>query len=149
MADASIIDIGGVQWFVKDKDARDRVTILEEKVAANFEYSEEEKQVGVWIDGRPLYRLVIQGFSTNRNVTINLSDKNIADLTKIEGICRASSQYSMPILHYLARNTTELGEIYSYVIFNETSKILEVTLGNKSYYDSVRVILQLEYTKNE
>ena len=30
MADASIIDIGGVQWNVKDKDARDRITVMED-----------------------------------------------------------------------------------------------------------------------
>ena len=30
MADASIIDIGGVQWNIKDKDARDRITVMED-----------------------------------------------------------------------------------------------------------------------
>lgn len=32
MADASIIDIGGVQWNVKDTDARDRITVIEDFV---------------------------------------------------------------------------------------------------------------------
>lgn len=32
MADASIIDIGGVQWNVKDKEARDRITVIEDLV---------------------------------------------------------------------------------------------------------------------
>lgn len=30
MADASIIDISGTQWNVKDKDARDRITVIED-----------------------------------------------------------------------------------------------------------------------
>lgn len=30
MADASIIDIGGVQWNVKDKEARDKIAIIED-----------------------------------------------------------------------------------------------------------------------
>lgn len=30
MADASIIDIGGTQWNVKDKNARDRITVIED-----------------------------------------------------------------------------------------------------------------------
>lgn len=30
MADASIIDIGGTQWNVKDKEARDRITVIED-----------------------------------------------------------------------------------------------------------------------
>lgn len=32
MADASIIDIGGVQWNIKDKEARDRITVIEDLV---------------------------------------------------------------------------------------------------------------------
>ena len=30
MADASIIDIGGTQWNVKDKQARDKITVIED-----------------------------------------------------------------------------------------------------------------------
>ena len=30
MADASIIDIGGVQWNIKDKESRERVTVIED-----------------------------------------------------------------------------------------------------------------------
>ena len=30
MADASIIDIGGVQWNIKDKDSRDRIAVIED-----------------------------------------------------------------------------------------------------------------------
>lgn len=30
MADASIIDINGVQWNIKDKEARDRITVMED-----------------------------------------------------------------------------------------------------------------------
>ena len=31
MADASIIDIGGTQWNIKDKEARNNIIKLEEK----------------------------------------------------------------------------------------------------------------------
>lgn len=30
MADASIIDIGGVQWNVKDREARDKIAVIED-----------------------------------------------------------------------------------------------------------------------
>ena len=30
MADASVIDIGGTQWNVKDKEARDKITVIED-----------------------------------------------------------------------------------------------------------------------
>lgn len=39
MADASIIDIGGTQWNVKDKEARDRITVVEN--AITFEILED------------------------------------------------------------------------------------------------------------
>lgn len=39
MADASIIDIGGTQWNVKDKDARDRIAVLENDIT--FEILED------------------------------------------------------------------------------------------------------------
>lgn len=149
MADASIIDIGGVQWNVKDKDARDRITSLEEKTSANFEYSENEKVIGTWIDGKPLYRLIIQGSSTNRRVTVNFSSKNIAKITKINSVFNASGMYVMPLPNFLARNTTELGAVYAYAIYSESNKNMEITFGNQSYYSNVEVILQVEYTKNE
>lgn len=39
MADASIIDIGGTQWNVKDKEARDRITVIENNIT--FEILED------------------------------------------------------------------------------------------------------------
>lgn len=149
MADASIIDIGGVQWNVKDREARERITSIEEKTSANFEYSEDEKVIGTWIDGKPLYRLIVQGSSTNRRVSVDLSSKNIAKITKINSTFNASGMYVLPLPNFLARSTTELGNIYAYAIYSETSKNMEITFGSQNYYSSVEVILQIEYTKNE
>ena len=39
MADVSIIDIGGVQWNIKDKEARDKITVIEN--AITFEILED------------------------------------------------------------------------------------------------------------
>lgn len=149
MADASIIDIGGVQWNVKDKEARERVTTLEEKTSANFEYSEEEKEIGTWIDGKKLYRLIIQGTTTNRSLTLDLSSRNIAKITKMEGVYNASDLYYISLPSYLARNTDEISKIYAYAIYSIASKNISMTFGTNSYYSSIEVILQLEYTKNE
>lgn len=149
MADASIIDIGGVQWNVKDTEARERVTALEEKTSANFEYSEEEKKIGTWIDGKPLYRLIVQGKTTSRNLLLNLSDKNIAKITRMDGVFNASENYFIPFPNYLARNTNEIADIYAYTIYSIRSKDLSIIFGKASYYSSVEVIMQLEYTKNE
>lgn len=149
MADASIIDIGGVQWNVKDREARERITSIEEKTSANFEYSAEEKEIGTWLDGKPLYRLIIQGTTTNRSLLINLSDKNIAKITRMDGVFNASGNYFLPLPSYLARYADEIGSIFAYVIYSISTKDLNITFGKSAYYSNVEVIVQLEYTKNE
>ena len=36
MADASIIDIGGVQWNIKDKESRDRLAVIEDMLTVKL-----------------------------------------------------------------------------------------------------------------
>lgn len=36
MADASIIDIGGTQWNVKDKEARNKITVIEDMLTTKI-----------------------------------------------------------------------------------------------------------------
>lgn len=149
MADASIIDIGGIQWNVKDGEARERVTTLEEKTSANFDYSLEEKVVGTWIDGKPLYKLIIQGTTTNGRATINLSDKNIEKITKLIGTCNANDMYNMPICYYMAYRESEMENNYTFVYYINKSKSLYVGFGKGQIFSNVTFIIQLEYTKNE
>ncbi len=143
------LDIDGSQWEMQDLEARNKIAVLEEKTSANFDYSLNEKVIGTWVDGKQLYRLVIQGNSTNRIVAIDLSDRNIKEITKIDGVFNASDRYIMPFPNYLARNSSQLGNIYAYVIYNINTKKIEITFGNAGYYSSVKATLQIEYTKNK
>lgn len=60
MADVKIIDIKGGKWNFKDEAARTRIETIEKKVDKNFAYSTEEVDTGEkWIDGKPIYRKVI------------------------------------------------------------------------------------------
>ena len=149
MADASIIDIGGVQWNVKDNEARDRITYLEEKTSANFDYSEEEKIIGTWIDGKPIYRLVIQANVTNRNLIIPEEDKNIKDIISIKGVFKTSTNVVYPFNTFSPYNAQNLTKYYSVTMYRELTKDIYVGFGDDSMYDNVKVILQYEYTKNE
>lgn len=66
MADVKIIDIKGSKWDIKDEVARTRVETIEEKVDKNFAYSTEEVDTGEkWIDGKPIYRKVINTSAKN------------------------------------------------------------------------------------
>lgn len=149
MANASIIDIGGVQWDVKDKDARDRVTSLEEKTSANFDYTEAEKEIGTWIDGKKLYRLIVKGKTKTRRATIPLSDKNINTVTSINGVAIDINGTVYPTSYYYASNTSELGQDYVFMYYDNLGKSLFLGFGEGSYFSDVDFIVQIEYTKNE
>lgn len=149
MADASIIDIGGVQWNVKDKDARERVTTLEEKTSANFEYSTEEKEIGKWLDNEKLYRLIIQGQATDNEIIINLSELNIKKITKMNGLLTLNNGSILPIPYYMAWTSPDIGRYYTYVFYTPSDKSLSILFGDKNYYSNANIIMELEYTKNE
>ena len=149
MADASIIDIGGVQWSIKDKEARERVTTLEEKTSANFDYSAEEKVIGTWIDGKPLYKLLIQGTTTKRRQTVDLSDKNIKQITSITGVCNANDAFNIPICFYFAGSESAMTKNYTFMYYINESKSLYLGFGDEPEYTNVIFTVQLEYTKNE
>lgn len=149
MADASIIDIGGVQWNVKDKDARDRVTSLEEKTSANFDYAEAEKEIGTWIDGKKLYRLIVKGNTTTRRAKVSVSDKNIDTVTSINGVTIDKNGTVYPTCFYYASNTSEIGQNYVFMYYDNPGKLLFLGFGNASHFSDVDFIVQIEYTKNE
>lgn len=149
MADASIIDIGGVQWNVKDKAARERITSLEEKTSANFEYSEDEKVIGTWIDGKPIYKLLIKGTTTKNRVNLDLKDKNIEEIISMTGVCNANNVSSNPICFYYASNPDEMAKNYTFMYYIRNDKSLFIGFGNLEMYSKVTFYIQLEYTKNE
>lgn len=149
MANASIIDIGGVQWDVKDKQARERITSIEEKTSANFDYSAEEKVIGTWMDGKPLYKLLVKGTTTNKRETIDLSNKNIKEITSMNGVCNANDMYNIPICFYMAENETKMKENYAFVYYIRAQKSLFIGFGNAEEYKNVTFYIQIEYTKNE
>ena len=149
MADASIIDIGGVQWNVKDRETRERVTALEEKASANFDYSAEEKIIGTWIDGKPLYKLLVKGTTTDKRVNLALSDKNIKEIINMTGVCNANDMYNIPICFYFADTESGMKENYTFMYYIREQKTLYIGFGNAIEYSKVTFYVQLEYTKNE
>lgn len=149
MANASIIDINGVQWDVKDREARERVTALEEKTSANFDYSLDEKIIGTWVDGKPLYRLVCKGSRTTENVSINLEEKNIKEIASIKGVFKTSTNVVYPFNTFSPYNAQNLTKYYSVTAYRHSNKDLYVGFGEDSMYSNVEFTVQIEYTKDE
>lgn len=149
MANASIIDIGGVQWDVKDKQARERITSIEEKTSANFNYSFDEKIIGTWVDGKPLYKLLVEGNRTNSDVSINLEEKNIKDVKSMKGVFITATNLIYPFNTFSPYNAQNLTKYYSVIIYRINEKDLYIGFGEDSMYNNVKFTVQIEYTKNE
>lgn len=63
-------------------------------------YSLEEKVVGRWIDGKPVYRSIIQTTTaSNDNTTkmISVSNLNIDNIVSFHGIANIGTMYILPI----------------------------------------------------
>ena len=148
MAEVAKIDIDGVQWDIKDQNARDRIAELEEKTTKNFEYSTVEQKIGKWIDGKDIYRLTLIGETKNRTVFIDLSDKNIENVTKLNGVCLADDTYFFPIPYYKANTVDELRDSNAYTNYGKINKILFMEFGKASYFNNVKFNFEIEYTKN-
>ena len=148
MADVKIVDIDGSQWEMKDQVARDKITELKEKTTKNFEYSTVEQKIGKWIDGKDIYRLTLTGETKNRTVFIDLSDKNIENVTKLNGVCLADDTYFFPIPYCRADTVDTLRDSYAYTNYGKINKILFIEFGKASYFNNVKFNFEIEYTKN-
>lgn len=58
-------------------------------------YSTEETKVGTWIDGKPIYRKVLQGLTSTGNIVHNIS--NLDYVIDVRGICKKSNGNYEPI----------------------------------------------------
>jgi len=148
MAEVHIVDIDGEQWNIKDLPLTTRVENLEAKTAKNFEYSTTEQKIGKWLDGKDHYRLVITGNTQTHSVTIPLANKNIAEITKINGMCNANNQYCFPIPYFTLSALETFSRYYAYLYYDISNKQIDLTFGQASYFDNTKFNLEIEYTKN-
>lgn len=148
MAEVHIVDIDGEQWDIKDLPLTTRVENLEAKTAKNFEYSTTEQEIGKWLDGKKHYRLIITGRTTTRVASVNLSDRNIAEVTKISGTLKARNEYAFPLPYYYVEDVENLNKFFSYVYYDFRRGVLDLLLGQATYFDDVTFNIEIDYTKN-
>lgn len=117
---------------------------LNEKITRNSTYSTEEQAVGTWIDGKTIYRKVIN-FGTLPNATKKEVQHNISDIsifTKIEGIAIRNDgtkfTQSLPLVY---KNE----EMFYNTALAVDNTIVEIqTAGDRSMFNGYVI---LEYTK--
>lgn len=117
---------------------------LNEKITRNSTYSTEEQVVGTWINGKTIYRKVINfgalPNATKKEVQHNIS--NISIFTKIEGIAIRNDEtkftQSLPLVY---KNT----EMFYNTALAVDNTIVEIqTAGDRSMFNGY---VTLEYTK--
>ena len=117
---------------------------LNEKITRDSTYSTEEQAVGTWIDGKTIYRKVINfgalPNATKKEVQHNIS--NISNFTKIEGVAIRNDEtkftQSLPLVY---KNT----EMFYNTALAVDNTIIEIqTAGDRSMFNGY---VTLEYTK--
>lgn len=112
-------------------------------------YSTSEKVIGKWIDGRNLYRKVINitSINTNANATdVSISLSNLNEIVNIGGSVRTNSGQYKPVTSvYVDGNGVQTRYIFSvYTVYSTT---LTVSYGDwwKNVFGKANIII--EYTK--
>lgn len=143
MADVKIVDIDTYQWNIKDQVARDKIAELETSISNDNTYSTEEiKTSKKWIDGKPIYRKVINlgnlPNATYKNVPTNIS--NLETIVSLLGFAKSqdnSEQHSI-------LSPSVGGNIYVIDIYYENGNLILSTGFDRS---GLVGFVILEYTK--
>lgn len=109
-------------------------------VQSGAEYTDEEQIVGKWIDGKPIYRKVVQYTTASESGTsdrADISTLNIKDVVKFESLIKVSASI-YPIPYYVTTSS------YVYARITGTKIIV-----NQQGHNSKSITSIIEYTKNE
>ena len=119
----------------------DRVDFVKLTVNKNnpFEYLTSETKIGLWTNGKPIYRKVINDNTSSGDNSISVSGLNIDEIIKIEGTTTQSNNNIIPLIYY--HSNTDFSNVY----YRQGTNELIVRCGSSYGYGDTRIIL--EYTK--
>ncbi len=123
--------------------ARDAALQAEWAKTGNYnEYSTDEKIIGTWIDGKPIYRTVLQinSISTSNSDLANIQYLHIDNLISMNAILYTDIGGKFPVpLHDSASN-------YSVLFISDAGRIRgRAAIGSGTFE---KMLVTLEYTKN-
>lgn len=101
-------------------------------------YSTDEIRIGTWIDGKPLYRKVIESTNISSDMRLNISDLDLIINVYGTAIRNPGSYYNLPRLNKSNIN----GQIGFYYTNNE----LHIEIGT-DVTNVTKIIVVIEYTK--
>ena len=101
-------------------------------------YSEDEKVIGVWTDGKPLYRKVVTGNITANSQSLFKVNENVDVMVSIRG-------YTNRGIYYFPFNFTQDGSTQRCVFYKKDIDSIEFR-GNEFISGETFTVI-LEYTK--
>ena len=107
--------------------------------SADSVYSTDEMIIGRWIDGKPIYRKVVQGNITSKNQSLFVVNENVETMISIRGYDFSNGIYYFPF------NYTQDGSTQKAVFYKKDTDTIEFR-SNSSGSGEVFVVI-LEYTK--
>lgn len=114
-------------------------------------YSKEERKIGTWIDGKPLYRKVIKVTSidiSSNNCDVAISISNLNEIVNIGGTIKITGTNTYkPITTIYTDSSSAVGSVFSFSVYAITDSYISLSYGNwwKEMFDKAYIIL--EYTK--
>lgn len=108
-------------------------------------YSEQEKLVGKWLDGKPIYQktIIVQPEINVTDAIIDISALNVDKIIKIEGSMLTDGGNS-----YISIPAYYSNAAYNSVYYNVSAKQVHLRLGPQYYNYSTNVAyITLQYTK--
>jgi hypothetical protein len=111
-------------------------------------YSDEEKEIGVWVDGRPVYQKTVTGtFSNATYLNISVADLDVLAILEIEGILLASDSANIVNI-----GSDDAGAVrFSHTAITPGSTLEYITISKNdasSYGTASQVYATLRYTKS-
>lgn len=106
-------------------------------------YSLDEREVGVWTDGKPLYQktLYVDQITTTGEHRLNHNIANIGNVASIVGKCKYNNQDETLPLPYMSSNVN-----YGIMLGNVTSTTYFIGVGN-GFTSLQDIYVTLRYTK--
>ena len=116
---------------IKGKDGKDG--------SENQIYSTTEQAIGTWIDGKPIYRKVVQGNITSKSQSLFVVNENVETMISIRGYDFSNGIYYFPF------NYAQDGSTQKAIFYKKDTDTIEFR-SNSSESGEVFVVI-LEYTK--
>lgn len=130
----SLLDNNEVYTRVKNNGSWGGWTLLNGNI-----YSSSEVRVGTWVDGKPIYRKVIDtGSISSTSKSINHNISNLGTVTKVYGACVVNG-----VSYVIPRVST--ATVSQQIAIQVSSTQVQLAVGSDANFDSSYVCI--EYTK--